>query len=139
MPRIEFIRLRKPEKAKHLCEAAERFFIDGARILITVLDSNQGVTLDRFMWAWKKGSFVPHAFDNGAVDCFADPVVITTDERNPNGATVLIMGKPCGIEFLAQFDQVVDFAELYDPDLAQQSRERFRSYREAGYDPGMHQ
>jgi len=139
MPRIEFIRLGKPEKAKHLCEAAEKFFQEGRKVLITVLDENQGVTLDRFMWTWKKGSFLPHALDNGTVDCFSDPVVITTEERNPNGASVLIMGKPCGIAFIRQFEEVIDFAEVYDSDLAQQSRDRFRIYREAGFDPGMHQ
>ena len=67
--RVSFIKLKKPEKARHLCELAERFLEQGERVLITVNDENQGVTLDQFMWTWKKGSFVPHCFDNGAVDC----------------------------------------------------------------------
>ena len=39
----------------------------GERVLITVNDENQGVTLDQFMWTWKKGSFVPHCFDQSAL------------------------------------------------------------------------
>jgi len=139
MPRVEFLRLRKPEKAKHLCELAEDYLAAGRRVLITVLDDNQGVTLDRFMWTWKKGSFIPHAYDNGAVDCFDEPVLITTREHNPNGARVLIMGKPCSLEFIRQFETVIDFAELYDKALAEESRRRFVRYREAGLDPGMRQ
>lgn len=139
MPRVEFIKLRKPEKAKHLCELAEHFFGEGKRVLITVLDDNQGVTLDRFMWTWRKGTFVPHAYDNGAVDCLDDPVIIGTRERNPNGAQILIMGKPCHPDFIRQFEYAIDFAELYDDQLAGESRRRFAGYREAGLEPGMRQ
>ncbi|BCR04818.1 DNA polymerase III subunit chi [Desulfuromonas versatilis] len=137
MTRVEFIKLRKPEKAKHLCELADAFFRQGKRVLITVLDDNQGVTLDRFMWTWQKGSFIPHAYDNGAVDCLDDPVVIGTRERNPNGARALIMGRPCSLEFVRQFELVIDFAEAYDEELLAESRRRFVRYREAGFDAGM--
>lgn len=137
MPAVEFVQLRKPEKAKHLCELAEAFFDRGYRVLITVNDENQGVTLDRFMWTWKKGSFIPHAYDNGAVDCLDEPVVIGQCERNPNGARVLIMGKPCSTDFVRQFEHVIDFAEVYDDQLREASRERFRLFREAGFAPRM--
>ncbi|MDW7646480.1 MAG: DNA polymerase III subunit chi [Desulfuromonadales bacterium] len=137
MPAVEFVQLRKPEKAKHLCQLAEAFFDQGYRVLITVQDENQGVTLDRFMWTWKKGSFIPHAYDNGAVDCLDEPVVIGQCERNPNGARVLIMGKPCSTDFVRQFEHVIDFAEVYDDQLREASRERFRLFREAGFAPRM--
>ena len=78
MTKVEFIKLKKPEKALHLCELAEEFFAGGRRVLIIVTDDNQAVTLDRFMWTWQKGSFIPHACDNGAVDCFEESVVIGT-------------------------------------------------------------
>jgi len=135
--KVSFVRVHKPEKAKHLCELAERFQQQGRRIYITVCDENQGVTLDQFMWSWKKGSFLPHVYDNGAVECHDEPVVIGTGERNPNSANVLIMGCACSLEFIRRFEQVVDFAELYDPALAEQSRARFAQYRKAGFDPGM--
>ncbi len=137
MPRVEFLRLKKPEKAKHLCELAEEFLTAGVRVLIVVQDDNQGVTLDQFMWTWKKGSFIPHAYDNGAVDCLNEPVLIGTAEHNSNAARALVMGKPCSLEFIRLFDTIIDFAELYDDHLAAAARRRFVSYREAGLDPGM--
>lgn len=136
---IEFIRLRKAEKARHLCELAEEFLHAGQRVLITVQDDNQAMTLDRFMWNWQKGSFIPHACDNGTVDCLDEPVIISVAERNPNGARVLVMGRPCSIDFLRQFDRVIDFAETYDDALADAARARFVRYREAGLDPRMRQ
>jgi DNA polymerase-3 subunit chi len=106
-------------------------------VLITVQDENQGITLDRFMWVWDKGSFIPHAYDNGSVDCLDEPIVITSGEENPNAAAVLIMGKPCSLKFARRFEQVVDFAETYDTALAEQARQRFAAYRNAGFRPRM--
>lgn len=137
MTRIEFLKIKRPEKARHLCELAEAFFAEGQRVLVTVCDDNQGVTLDRFMWTWKKGSFIPHVYDNGAVDCLDEPVIIEVEERNPNGAKVLIMGSPCSPEFVRQFDLAIDFAEAYDQDLLHAARGRFARFREAGFEVAM--
>ena len=137
MTRIEFIKLERPEKARIFCELAEEFFIQGQRVLVMVEDDNQGVTLDQFMWVWKKVSFLPHVYDNGAVECLDEPVVITTRAENVNGATVLIAGQPCTVDFARQFQVVIDFAEIYDEALLVTSRERFRAYREAGFAPLM--
>jgi DNA polymerase III subunit chi len=137
MTRVQFVRLAKPEKAKHLCVLAEEFFGAGKRVLVMVVDDNQAVTLDSFMWVWQKGSFIPHALDNGTVDCIDDPVVIGTEERNPNGAQVLIMGKPCSLSFVRQFETVIDFAETYEAALTVTARQRFQQYREAGFAPVM--
>jgi DNA polymerase-3 subunit chi len=133
MTRIEFVKLERPEKARHLCELAEEFFLQGERVLILVQDENQGVTLDQFMWTWKKAAFLPHAYDNGSQECFDEPVVISTHEQNPNGAEVLIAGRPCSVDFARHFRLVIDFAELHDETLREAARERFRIFREAGF------
>lgn len=137
MTRVEFVKLDSPEKARQLCELAEEFHLHGQRVLVTVQDDNQAVTLDQFMWTWKKGSFVPHVYDNGAVECLDEPVVITLREENANGAQVLIAGRPCTIDFARQFQVVLDFAEVYDENLREASRDRFRAFREAGFAPVM--
>lgn len=137
MTRVAFVKLKRPERAKILCELAEEFYQAGQRVLVMVQDDNQGVTLDQFMWTWKKGAFVPHVYQSGAVECHDEPVVIVTAEENPNGAEVLLMGAPCGLEFIRHFRQVIDFAETFDDARLAESRERFRSYREHGFDPVM--
>lgn len=137
MTQVRFVRLNKPNKAPILCELSDQYFQQRKRCLIHVQDDNQAVSLDRFLWTWDKGGFLPHAFDNGSVDCLNEPVVITIRESNPNNANVLILAAPCQIDFIRRFDWVIDFAELYDPVLAEKSRERFRIYRTQGFDPQM--
>lgn len=138
LTKVRFARLERQEKARLLCHLAEEHFTAGQRVLICVQDDNQAIALDRFMWTWDKGAFLPHAFHNGSVDCLEEPVVISVRENNPNGASVLIMGQPCSQEFIRRFELAVDFAEVYDKQLAEQARERFRSYRHAGFDPRMY-
>lgn len=138
MTQVRFVQLDRQEKALHLCRLAEEHFLNGSRVLVVVDDENRAVTLDRFMWGWDRGSFLPHSLANGSVDCLEEPVVVTTIEQNPNQSTVLIMGTPCSLEFMSRFECVYDFAETYDDQLAELARNRFRSYRAKGYHPVMH-
>jgi len=135
---VKFAKLERPEKARLLCHLAEEQFNNGKRVLIRVQDDNQAVSLDRFMWTWDKGGFLPHAFNNGSVDCLDEPIVISVRENNPNAAAILIMGHPCSVEFIRNFELVIDFAEVYDKQLADISRDRFRHYREHGFNPQMY-
>ncbi|RME40390.1 MAG: DNA polymerase III subunit chi [Deltaproteobacteria bacterium] len=137
MPKAYFCRLERKEKALHLCRLAEEWYQRGTRVLVLVADENQAVTLDRFMWTWKKGSFIPHACDCDTVECHDEPVVISWRERNINNATVVILGKPVAIGFLKGFDTVIDFAETWDDEALKHSRARFKRYREAGFEPEM--
>lgn len=135
---VKFAKLERQEKTRLLCHLAQEQFNAGKRVLVRVQEDNQAVSLDRFMWTWDRGAFLPHAFNSGSVDCLEESVVITVREDNPNGAPVLIMAHPCSIEFIRRFELVIDFAEVYDRQLVEFSRERFRQYRENGLNPQMY-
>lgn len=137
MPQVRFVKLDQRDKAFKLCQLTEHYYQQGKRILLLAQDDNQAVSLDRFLWTWSKGSFLPHAFDNGSVECLHEPIVVVSREVNPNNATILLMAGPCSVPFLSQFELVIDFAETYDPVLVEQSRERFRLYRDQGLEPQM--
>lgn len=137
MTEVIFVLLKKREMALHLCRLAEKYFTDGRPLLIHVADNEQAQKLDRYLWTYNRGSFLPHAVVQAGIDQASDGIVITTSEHNPNNAVVLIMAHPCSLPFMQSFEQVIDFAEVYDPALAQQSRERFRCYREHGFNPRM--
>jgi len=134
---VKFVKLEQRDKAQKLCQLTEQYYQQGKRILIVVHDENRAVSLDRFLWTWSKGAFLPHAFDNGSVECLHEPIVVATRERNPNNASILILGTPCPVEFMSQFELIIDFAEVYDAALVEESRNRFRLYREHGMNPQM--
>lgn len=135
---VKFAKLERQEKIHLLCQLAEEQFNMGKKVLVLAQDENQAISLDRFMWTWEKGAFLPHAFNNGSVDCLEEPIAITVREDNPNGASILIMGQPCSLDYVGKFELVIDFAEVYDKQLAELSRQRFRQYRENGFNPQMY-
>lgn len=139
MTQVEFIKLEKPEKARHCCLLAEMWLGQGKRVLIMVKNEEQGKTLDSFMWTWRKTSFIPHAFLDGDENDSDDPVLISTENKRSGGPAVLIMTTPCSVEFIRKFDYAYDFAEIYDPALHEEARARFALYREEGFEPRMRQ
>jgi DNA polymerase-3 subunit chi len=134
-PTIFFIRLERREKALHVVRLAERYFNRGQRILIVVADDDMATALDRYLWTWKKDSFLPHKVINSFGESCDEAIVISTVEFNPNMSVVLICAAPCSPAFLKDFEKVYDFAETYDPQLTESARERFRLFKQSGYDP----
>jgi DNA polymerase-3 subunit chi len=137
---VKFVKQERADRIPLICQLCEQLFLDGLgkeKILILVDDDNQALALDRLLWTWNKLSFLPHAYDNGAVECFREPIIITTREDSHNAAATLIMGRPCSLDFVKKFKQVIDFAEVYDADLVERSRQRYRIYRDHGLNPEM--
>ena len=139
MTRVAFVKLEKPEKARYCCLLAEKFFQEGRRVLVVVRDQEQGQQLDKFLWTWRKASFIPHRLVTGNGDLDPEPVLIAVTPPAAGRGEILIMAQPCCVDFIRGFDLVFDFAEIYDPQLQNESRRRFLHFREAGLDPFMYQ
>jgi DNA polymerase-3 subunit chi len=137
LPAIFFVRLARQEKALHVARLAEMNFSRGHRVLVVVADDGMATALDRYLWTWKKDSFLPHKVMSTSGEHCDEAIVISTAECNPNRAVVLICATPCSPDFLRNFQHVYDFAETYDPQLAEAARERFRLFRQQGYDPQL--
>lgn len=137
VPAIYFVRLERQEKALHVGRLAETCFNRGQRLLIIVANDEMAVSLDRYLWTWKKDSFLPHAVINADAKQCDEAIVISTVEHNPNHADVLICVSPSSPSFFKGFQLIYDFAETYDAQLAEAARQRFRLYRESGFKPQM--
>ncbi len=137
LPPVFFVRLERQEKALHIGRLTERHFDRSQRILIVVVNDDMAASLDRYLWTWKKDSFLPHAVQHSINEPCDEAIVISTREHNSNNADVLICATPCSSSFFQDFQVIYDFAETYDVQLADAARERFRSYRQHGFDPQM--
>jgi DNA polymerase III subunit chi len=96
--------------------------------------------LDELLWTFSQGSFIPHRIvRNEAAEPSPEPVLIGVNQPPAPGRwDVLINLAPDVPEFFSRYERV---AEVVDANAArrEQSRERYRFYRDRGYKLNTHQ
>jgi len=79
--------------------------------VVWVEDEGRRQILDDYLWTFRKLSFVPHcAWSPDLGTSVEEPVVLTGEAVNPNGATVLVVGDELPpVEWVGSFEEVHDF------------------------------
>jgi DNA polymerase IIIc chi subunit len=101
------------------------------KVLVYASSRKRAEEIDRFLWILKQEAFIPHTIGNRGESLPPVPVVIVTEEINPGEAATLVADGHCSIEFATTFDSVHEFVNRSSPEIQQECRERFRSYRES--------
>ena len=137
--RIDFYVLPGQEPNGRLslaCRLVEKVYGLGHRVYLHAASPEQARQLDDLLWTFRQGSFVPHTLCPPA-ESDASPVLIGSEETPPSTAQVLINLSDTVPAFFERYERV---AELVDqpPSVLAKSRERFRFYRDRGYEPVSH-
>jgi DNA polymerase-3 subunit chi len=132
--RVDFYLIEKePEGGKDtaICKLAHKAFRLGHRIYILTADREEAQRLDRLLWTFSDGSFIPHGLSSEKTDTNF-PVLIGHDEPPPAYEDVLITVSGQVPDCFSRFQRV---AEIVDGSEANKvmARERFRFYRDRGY------
>jgi DNA polymerase-3 subunit chi len=123
---VVFIILSLANKNRIVCDLTEKFYNQGKRILIFAEPEQVASDLDKMLWTWKQSSFIPHEYRSELNTSTDEPVVITQSLAENNRYDVLIQVTPAPDTIRKQFTLVVDFAEKYDINALERSRERYR-------------
>lgn len=137
MPRVDFYILQAQDPPeKFACSISGKIFRQGLNIHIHTDSREAAVALDDYMWTYRDISFLPHQLaDNGSQPDI--PISIGWNGSVPIDGGVLIN---LGIkipEFAADFARIIEIVAAYDP-LRSQARDRYRQYRELGYEMHNH-
>jgi DNA polymerase III subunit chi len=122
------------------CRIAEKAIRSCQRIYVNAASPEAARRLDELLWTFSQGSFVPHrVIGQSAADASSDePVLIGySHAAPPDGCNVLInlteempeTGGDCG-----RVIEVIDS----EPDRRERGRERYRMYRERGFELNVH-
>ena len=143
MTRIDFYILpesaRPPEgAAMTACKLCDKAVAAGNRIYIHAPEADAAQTLDALLWSFRQGGFISH--ERLGADALKEPlpaVLIGSAEPPASHHSVMIN---LGVEvppFFSAFERVL---EIVDGDAAQraQSRERYKFYRDRGYELASH-
>lgn len=130
--KVLFIELAISNKVRKVCDIVEKLFNDGKKVNIYFNNLNDAKTVDRQLWIWKPEPFIPHKIFNFETQDSIEPVLLFTRSDITEKADVLLLFDPLPIEFFESYSLVIDFAELYDTQKLQESRQRFKVVRDTG-------
>jgi DNA polymerase-3 subunit chi len=125
--------LHKPlEKA--LPELLEKSYQRGWRVVVQAASEERIDALDAHLWTYRDDAFLPHGTARES-ETGSQPILLTTADHNPNGATVrfLIDGVPLSAD-AAAYDRLVLLFDGEDDDAVEAARERWGQAKAQGFD-----
>lgn len=102
------------------------------RVVLRASSRERVEALDRHLWVFEPDSWLPHgtrADGNPAMQ----PIWLTDQVENPNGAELLVLVDRAADEDMAGFARVLDLFDGGDPEAVAAARERWRARRAAGH------
>src|SRR5579872_5013367 len=143
MTRIDFYIL--PEGAKPpegaamtACKLCDKAAAAGNRIFIHAPEADTAQTLDSLLWSFRQGGFISHERYAGTAPAEPLPAVLIGAMEPPASHHSVMINLGAEVPpFFSAFERVL---EIVDGDAAQRakSRERYKFYRDRGYELASH-
>jgi len=124
------------DKYEVACALSAKAVERGLRVLVYTADSAGSERMDRLLWTWQQLSFVPHC-RSGHRLAAVTPVVVDHQGESLDRDDVLINLHPETPSFFSRFHRLVEIVGQDEGDR-QQARQRFKFYRDRGYDIRTH-
>jgi DNA polymerase III subunit chi len=104
----------------------------GWRVVVQASSEERVEALDAHLWTWREDSFLPHGTWRDA-EAAEQPIVLTLNEENPNGAAVRFLVDGAAMTAAAAgYDRIVLLFDGDDPDAVTAARGRWSEAKAAG-------
>src|SRR5215210_3468918 len=87
MTEVLFYHLQRQPIERVLPQLLERSYERGWRVVVQAASEERVDALDAHLWTYRDDNFLPHGTARES-DAALQPILLTTAEHNPNGATV---------------------------------------------------
>lgn len=106
----------------------------GWRVAVQASSDERVEALDAHLWTWRDDAFLPHGTWREA-EAAEQPVLLTVNADNPNGATVrfLVDGAAFPADAVA-YDRLVLLFDGADPEALETARARWTSVKSEGFE-----
>ncbi len=133
MTEVVFYHLVRKPLERALPELLEKSHERGWRVVVQAASDERVDALDAHLWTYNDSNFLPHGTARDS-DAALHPIVLTTAEHNPNGATVrfLIDGAPIPAD-AANYDRIVLMFDGEDDDAVAAARAHWAKAKEQGF------
>jgi DNA polymerase III subunit chi len=134
MTEVLFYHLQQQPIEKVLPNLLERSLARGWKVIVQASSDDRVDALDAHLWTFSDDSFLPHATERDA-NAGEQPILLTANNTNPNGATVrfLIDGAPIPDD-AATYQRLVLLFDGDDVEAVAAARERWTLAKGQGFD-----
>jgi len=131
MAELWFYHLERTELERALPPLLEKCLQRGWRALVRGGSPERLEALDTTLWTWRDESFLPHARE-GEGDSSRQPVLLTGNDGNPNGAQALFLIDGAEPGDLSGFERACLMFDGRDEAALDLARSRWKQAKEAG-------
>ena len=134
MTEILFYHLQRQPLERVLPTLLEKSLERGWRVVVQAASDERVEALDAHLWTYRDDGFLPHGTAREA-EAAQQPVLLTADDHNPNGATVrfLIDGAPMPAD-AKSYERIVLLFDGEDDDAVAAARARWNEAKAQGFD-----
>jgi DNA polymerase-3 subunit chi len=134
MTDVLFYHLQNMTVEKVLPPLVEKSIERGWRVVVQTSSDERVDALDTHLWTYRDDSFLPHATAR-APDAAEQPVLLTTDADNPNGAQVRFLVDNAQLpEDVSAYERVVLVFDGDDDAALAQARAAWTASKSRGHD-----
>jgi DNA polymerase-3 subunit chi len=132
MAEVGFYHLLSTPLERALPRLLERAVGQGHRVVVQAGSPERVEHLNALLWTYDESGFLPHgsARDGNPV---AQPIWLTHEVENPNGASILFLVDGVAADDLSGFTRCLDLFDGNNPDAVQAARNRWRTASAAGH------
>ncbi|SRR5579884_2322546 len=106
----------------------------GWKVVVQASSDERVDGLDAHLWTWRDDSFLPHGTWRDS-EAAQNPIVLTINDENPNGASVRFIVDGAGLPADAvSYDRLVVVFNGDDPDAVDAARARWSEAKAKGFD-----
>lgn len=120
------------DKLRTACQLSHKAMQNGVRVVLSTLDMATVDALDKLLWHYPATAFIPHGRSD-AEEAVLWPVVLNSgNDRFPHHDLLISLHDEC-VSFFSRFERVIEIVGQ-DAEDSRRARERFRFYRDRGYE-----
>ena len=124
------------DKLRTACRLAAKAFSRELCVMVFCPDADTAGRVDRLLWTTPATSFIPHCLARDPLAAVT-PVVIDHDGAEPLHDQILLNLRSERPPFFSRFQRLIEIVSL-DEDDRGLARERFKFYRDRGYEIRAH-
>ena len=130
---ISFYHLLHTPVERALPKLMEKVLDSGARAVVRTGSTERAEALSGALWTYDQDSFLPHGtVRDGNPD--KQPIWITPEDDNPNGADILIITDGAAADGLEGYKRCLEMFDGRDEGAVAEARRRWADYKSASHD-----